>query len=241
MIVDIFIPCFIDQFFPQTALNMVKILEKTGCGVNYNTGQTCCGQHAFKDGYWDHCKAIGEKLIIEMQNDRHIVCPGASCTGMVKNYYPEMFHNTVLHNEYKQVQKNFIELSDFLVNVMNVTDMGAILEGKATYHDSCSALRECNIRETPRTLLKKVKRLELVEMADTESCCGFGGKFSVRFEEIAVNMAMRKVEHALATGASYIISTDMDCLIHLEGYIRKNNIAIKTLHIADVLAMGWEP
>jgi len=239
MIVDIFIPCFIDQFFPQTAINMVKILEKTGCGVNYNAEQTCCGQFAFKDGYWDHCKDIGQKLIIEMQNDRYIVCPGASCTGMVKNYYPEMFHNSALHNEYKLVQKYFYELSDFLVNVLHVTDVGAKFDAKATYLDSCRALRECKIREQPRVLLQKVKGLKLVELNDTESCCGFGGKFSSSYEEIAVSMAEKKVSDAIGTGAEYIISTDMDCLMHVEGYIRKNNISLKCMHIADVLAAGW--
>jgi L-lactate dehydrogenase complex protein LldE len=238
MIVDIFIPCFIDQFFPATAMNMVRVLEKTGCGVNYDVEQTCCGQHAFRDGYWDNCKAVGEKLILEMQNDRYIVCPGAACTGMVKNYYPEMFHNTVLHNEYKQVQKNFYEFSDFLVNILHVTDVGAKLKAKATYLDSCSALRECKIREAPRTLLNKVKGLQLVEMEDAETCCGFGGKFSVQFEEISLSMASRKVEHALKTGAEYIISTDLDCLTHLEIYIRKNNLQIKTMHIADLLVTG---
>ena len=239
MIVDIFIPCFIDQFFPQTAINMVKVLEKTGCGVNYNAEQTCCGQFAFRDGYWDHCKDIGEKLIIEMQNERYIVCPGSSCTGMVKNYYPEMFHNSSLHNEYKLVQKYFYELSDFLVNVLHVTDVGARLHAKATYHDSCSALRECKIKEAPRILLNKVKGLQLVEMEDTETCCGFGGKFSSTYEEIAVSMAARKIDHAIDTGAEYIISADMDCLIHLEGYIKKNNLNIRCIHLADVLAGGW--
>lgn len=238
MIVDIFIPCYIDQFFPQTAINMVNVLEKVGCGVNYNAEQTCCGQQAFRDGFWDHCKDIGEKLIIELQNDRFIVCPGASCTGMVKNYYPEMFHNTALHNEYKLVQKNFYEFSDFLVNVLNVTDVGASLNAKATYLDSCSALHECGIKEAPRVLLGKVKGLQLLEMNDAEVCCGFGGKFSSKFEEIAVNMAAKKLDHALATGAEYIISTDMDCLLHLEGYIRKNNVPIKTMHLADLLATG---
>jgi L-lactate dehydrogenase complex protein LldE len=142
MIVDIFIPCFMDQIYPDTGLNMVKILEKVGCGVNYNPEQTCCGQPAFNMGYWNDCKEVGEKFIREFQNDRYIVCPSASCVGMIKKYYPDMFHNSVLHNEYKQVQKNIYEFSDFMVNVLKITDIGATLNGIATYHDSCAALRE---------------------------------------------------------------------------------------------------
>ena len=117
MIVDIFIPCFIDQLYPQTGFNMVKVLERAGCDVNYNPEQTCCGQPAFNAGYWDEAKKVGEKFIKEFNNDRYIVSPSASCVGMIKNYYPEMFHNAVLHNEYKQIAKNIHEFSSFLVNV----------------------------------------------------------------------------------------------------------------------------
>jgi L-lactate dehydrogenase complex protein LldE len=239
MIVDIFIPCFIDQVYPNTAKNMVKILEKLNVGVNYNPEQTCCGQPAFNAGYWDMCKEVGEKFIHDFSNDRYIVSPSASCVGMVKNYYPEIFHNTVLHNEYKSIQKKVYELSDFLVNVLNVTDVGAKLEGTATYHDACSALRELNIKSAPRTLLSKVKGLELREMNDTETCCGFGGTFSVKFEPIAVGMAEQKIINAEATKAEYLISTDASCLMHLDGYLKKQGKLIKPMHLADVLASGW--
>jgi L-lactate dehydrogenase complex protein LldE len=239
MIVDIFIPCFIDQVYPDTAKNMVKILEKLNVGVNYNPEQTCCGQPAFNAGYWDMCKEVGEKFIHDFSNDRYIVSPSASCVGMVKNYYPEIFHNTALHNEYKSIQKKIYELSDFLVNVLNVTDMGATFEGVATYHDACSALRELNIKSAPRKLLSKVKGLELREMNDTETCCGFGGTFSVKFEPIAVGMAEQKIINAEATKAEYLISTDASCLMHLDGYLKKQGKPIKTMHLADVLASGW--
>lgn len=240
MIVDIFIPCFVDQMYPNTAFNMVKVLEKVGCAVNYNPQQTCCGQPAFNGGFWDDAKKVGEKLIKEFQNDRYIVSPSASCVGMIKNYYPDLFHNSSLHNEYKQIQKNIFELSDFLVNVLKITDIGATLEGTATYHDSCSGLRECGIKKEPRLLLEKVKGLQLTEMKDTDVCCGFGGTFSVKFESIAVGMAEQKVENALATRAEYLISTDASCLMHIAGYIDKQGKKIKTMHLADVLASGWK-
>ena len=218
---------------------MIRVLEKVGCAVNYNPAQTCCGQPAFNGGYWEQCKEVGEKFILDFPNDRYIVSPSASCVGMVKNYYPELFHNTVLHNTYKTVQKNIFELSDFLVNVLKVTDVGARLDGVATYHDSCSGLREIGIREEPRILLSKVKGLELKEMADTETCCGFGGTFSVKYEGIAVGMAEQKLKNAETTAADILISTDSSCLMHLDGYMQKHGRKLKMMHLADVLASGW--
>ncbi len=240
MIVDIFIPCFIDQIYPNTGFNMVKILEKVGCGVNYNPEQTCCGQPAFNAGHWDDCKEVGEKFIREFQNDRYIISPSASCVGMIKNYYPDMFHNSSLHNEYKQIRKNIYEISDFLVNVLKISDLGAKLDGVATYHDSCAALREYGIKNEPRVLLSKVRGLELREMKDTEVCCGFGGSFSAKFEPVAVGMGEKKIDNALETGAEYLISTDVSCLMHLDGYAKKQEKAIKMMHLCDVLASGWD-
>ncbi len=240
MIVDIFIPCFIDQLYPEAGFNMVKVLEKVGCAVNYNPEQTCCGQPAFNAGYWAEAREVGEKFIKEFQNDRYIVSPSASCVGMIKNYYPEMFHNSVLHNELKNVQKNIFEFSDFLVNVLKITDIGASLDGVATYHDSCAGLREYGIKHEPRVLLEKVRGLEIREMKDTDTCCGFGGSFSVKFEPIAVSMGEQKVQNAIETGAKYMISTDSSCLMHMEGYIKKKNIDLKVMHLADVLASGWD-
>lgn len=238
MIVDVFIPCFIDQFYPQTALNMIKVLKKLGCGINYNSEQTCCGQVAFNAGYWEHCKEVSTKFIQDFSNDRYIVTPSASCVGMVKNYYPEMFHNSSLHNEYKQIQRNIYEFSDFLVNILKVKEVGASLDGVGTYHDSCAALRECNIRKEPRELLQHVKGLRMKEMNDTETCCGFGGTFSVKHEAISTAMGEDKVENAIQTGADYLISTDLSCLMHLESLVKKQKHGPQVMHLADVLASG---
>jgi L-lactate dehydrogenase complex protein LldE len=239
MNVDIFIPCFIDQLYPDTAWNMIKVLEKAGCTVNYNPEQTCCGQPAFNAGYWDQCKEVGSKFLDDFRNDRYIVSPSASCVGMVKNYYGELFNNTVRHNEYKVVQRNIFELSDFLVNVLKVTDFGARLDARITYHDSCSGLREVGIKNEPRLLLSKVKGLELVEMEENETCCGFGGTFSVKYEPIAVGMAEQKVIRAEATNVDYIVSTDQSCLMHLQGFLKKQSKPLRVMHLADVLASGW--
>ncbi len=239
MIVDIFIPCFIDQFYPETGFNMIKILKKLDIGVHYNDEQTCCGQMAFSSGFWDEAKEMGEKFIMDFPNNRPIVAPTASCVGMVRNNYGELFHNTALHNEYRQIQKNMFEFTEFLVKVLKVTDVGAEFNARVTYHDSCSSLRELHSNNEARQLLQNVKGLELVEMKDNDVCCGFGGTFSVKNEAISSAMAEQKVLNAIDTGAEYIVSTDLSCLMHQESFAKKQKLPIKIIHIIDVLASGW--
>ena len=240
--VDIFIPCFVDQLYPHTALNMVKVLEKVGYQVHYNPAQTCCGQPAYNAGYRAESRDIADKFLTDFAapagETRYVVSPSASCVGMVRNAYDHLFADAP--GRCQPVQQRTYELSEFLVDVLGISAIpGAALPGTYTYHDSCSALRECGIREAPRRLLDGVAGLSRLEMAETTTCCGFGGTFAVKFEAISVAMAQQKVEHALATGADYIVSTDVSCLMHLEAYIRREKLAIKTMHLADVLASGW--
>ena len=240
MKVQLFIPCFIDQLYPQTAFNMVKVLEKAGCDVEYNTNQTCCGQPAFNAGFCDEAKAVAEKFLKDFDSVDYVVAPSASCVGFIRNYYPGLFDNTSSRNKMKDLGKRTYEFSEFLLNVLKQEDFGASMHVKATYHDSCAALRECKIKEGPRRLLSNVKGLELTEMNDVETCCGFGGTFSVKFEPISVAMADQKINNVLETGASCIISTDMSCMMQLGGIIKRKNLPIETFHLADVLAAGWE-
>lgn len=240
MRVQIFIPCFVDQLYPETAFNMVKVLEKATCDVFYNPNQTCCGQPAFNAGLWDEARGVAGKFIKDFEGTDYIVAPSASCVGFVRNYYSKLFENSASHNQVKELSKRTFEFSEFLTDILHIENYGAKLNTKATYHDSCAALRECKVKEGPRRLLSNVKGLELVEMVDNETCCGFGGTFAVKFESISVAMADQKVNHALATGAEYIISTDMSCLLHMDGYIKGKQLPIKTLHLADVLASGWD-
>lgn len=239
MNVQIFIPCFVDQLYPDTAFNMIKVLEKAGCTVSYNPSQTCCGQPAFNAGFWDEAKSVCTKFIKDFSGSDIIVTPSASCAGFVRNYYSKLFENASVHNEVKDLSKRIFEFSEFLIEILKVDDVGATLKGKATYHDSCAALRECKIKEEPRKLLAKVKGLEIAEMNDVETCCGFGGTFAVKFEAISIGMGEQKVENALATGAEYLISTDHSCLMHLQGYIKHKGYKLQTMHLADVLASGW--
>lgn len=219
---------------------MVKVLEKACCEVSYNSNQTCCGQPAFNAGFTDDCRAVAQKFLKDFDNDDYIVSPSASCTGFVRNYYPKLFDNTSSHNKVKNVGKRMYEFTEFLTEVLKIENFGASLHTKATYHDSCAALRECKIKEGPRKLLGHVRGLELTEMQDNETCCGFGGTFSVKFDDISAAMADQKLAHAMATGASAIISTDLSCLMQLDGVIRHKELPLQTMHIADVLASGWE-
>jgi L-lactate dehydrogenase complex protein LldE len=239
MNVQIFIPCFVDQLFPDTAFNMVKVLEKAGCTVTYNSAQTCCGQPAFNAGFWDEAKSVCTKFLKDFQGADYIVAPSASCVGFVRNYYTKLFGNSSLHHEVSDVSRRLFEFSEFLVQVLKVEDVGAVLNGRATYHDSCAGLRECKIKAEPRRLLDRVQGLEVAEMKDVETCCGFGGTFAVKFEPISIGMAEQKVENAVATDAQYLISTDLSCLMHLQGYIKQKGYPIQALHLADVLANGW--
>jgi len=215
------------------------VLEKAGCTVSYNTSQTCCGQPAFNAGFWDQAKSVCTKFIKDFGGSDYVVAPSASCVGFVRNYYGKLFENSSVHNEVKDLGKRVFEFSEFMLDILKVEDVGAVLNGKATYHDSCAGLRECKIKEEPRKLLSHVKGLSLAEMNDVETCCGFGGTFAVKFESISVAMGEQKVEHALATGADYLISTDHSCLMHLQGYIKQKGYNLKTMHLADVLASGW--
>lgn len=242
MDVELFIPCFIDQLYPETGFNTVKILEKLGCKVHYNTAQTCCGQPAFNAGFKNQAIEVAQKFLDDFQGsgDRFIVSPSASCVGMVRNVYEDLLKGENINKHYYNIQKNTFELSEFIVDFLEIdTIEGAKFPHTVTYHDSCSALRECGIKEAPRTLLDNVEGLELLEMEHTDTCCGFGGTFSVKFQGISVAMAEQKLDNANLTQADYLVSTDSSCLLHLDGYAKRNYKNIEMIHLADILASGW--
>ena len=218
---------------------MVKVLEKLGCKVSYNPEQTCCGQPAYNAGYQNEATDVARKFLQDFKEKSYIVSPSGSCTGFIRNYYDKMFENGSDHLLSSQVTGNAFEFTEFLTKVLKVENVGATFNGKATYHDACGALRECGIRTGPRMLLENVSGLTLLDMKESETCCGFGGTFSVKYEPISIGMAQSKVKNALDTGAQYMISTDVSCLMHIQGYIDANNLPIQTMHIADVLASGW--
>ena len=237
MDIQLFIPCFIDQLYPQSAFNTIKILEKAGCKVHYNPKQTCCGQPAFNSGYWKEASRLAKKFLVDFNAEMPVVSPSGSCTGYIRRHYHKILDGRPeLLMKFEIMQNTIYELSDFLVNILHVEDLGAAFPHRVTFHDSCSALREYGIREEPRRLLSRVKGLELVEMSESEVCCGFGGTFSVKNKAVSTAMADKKVQNALKTGAEYIVSTEASCLMHINSYCSKQKIPIKGIHLADVLA-----
>lgn len=239
MNVQIFVPCFIDQLYPDVAFNMVKVLKKAGCTVHYNTAQTCCGQPAFNAGFHGEAKEVCTKFLQDFDGTDYIVAPSASCVGFVKNYYKQVFENSAHKTQAAKTAERIFEFSDFLVNILKETNFGAVLNERATYHDSCAALRECKIKTEPRQLLNNVAGLELIEMNDVETCCGFGGTFAVKFEPISIAMGNQKINNASETGATVLISTDMSCLMHIDGCAKHEGKEMRMMHLADVLASGW--
>ena len=239
MKVDVFIPCFIDQFYPKTAFNFIKVLEKAGCEVQYNPEQTCCGQPSFNSGYWKETKTLAIKFLNDFEKAEIIVAPSASCTGFIKNYYQKVFaEDSVMLSRVSEITPRIFEFSDFLVNHIQKVEFGSVFNHKVTFHDSCAGLREYGIKNEPRILLQNVQGLELTEMDKLETCCGFGGTFVAKFHSISSAMTEQKVEFALKTGAEYIVSTEASCLMNIEAYIKKQKLPIKTIHLADVLASG---
>lgn len=240
MTVEIFIPCYIDQVFPQVGFNMIKVLEKLGCEIQYNPQATCCGNPLYQGGYRDQAQTLAQKFLTDFAESEHyLVCPSTVCVAMIRHAYEEL-----VTEEYQQayygLQRRMFEFTEFITDILEVEEIeGAKLEGLATYLDTCTALRACGIEQSPRKLLSKVAGLQLVEMKEGESCCGAGVNFGIQFQAISVGMAEKKIDNANATQAQYLVSTDATCLLHLDGYIQKNRKKIQIMHIADVLASGW--
>jgi len=241
MTIDLFVSCIIDQFYPMTAMNAIKLLKAAGVEVEYNPEQTCCGKFAFNSGYIDEAKRLGEKFLRDFPNNRPVVGISASCIGFIKTRYKELFYNTSSHLEYKRLVENVFELTDFLVNQRKTDYFGAVFRHKAAYLDSCSSLRELGLKNEARQLLSMVNGLELVEMRHPEICCGFGkGLFALQHEAISSSLAKQKLKEAMDAGAEYLITNDISCHLHLDSYAKKQNLPIKIIHIADVLTAGWD-
>lgn len=238
MKVSLFVPCYVDQFFPEAAIGTLRVLQHLGVEVEYPRGQTCCGQPAFNTGYWAEAREVARNFLRVFRDSELIVAPSASCLSMVKVFYKDLFEGEKDEAEACALGDRVFEFSQFVVNKLGVTDVGATFPGKVTIHDSCHGLRELGIKHELRALLEPVNGLELVEMEKPEVCCGFGGTFSVKFPEVSTSMADDKIKDILQTGARYVVATDTSCLMHLQGRMRKKNVNIEPLHIAELLYRG---
>jgi L-lactate dehydrogenase complex protein LldE len=226
--VSIFVTCLVDQVFPRVGLAMTEVLERAGCQVEFRESQTCCGQPAFNSGFQDEARQVATHFLKVFEGAEYIVVPSGSCAAMISHHYADLFPN---HDE-----SRVWEFSQFLTDVLKIDDVGARLDRVVTYHDSCHALRELGIKDTPRRLLANVRGLKLVEMEAAQECCGFGGTFSVKFPEISGAMARTKLDSLLRTWADTLVSIDSSCLMQLQGALSRAGSTIRTMHLAEVLA-----
>ena len=236
MKVTLFIPCFINLFYPKVGMSMIQILERLGHEVDFKEDQTCCGQPPFNAGYWDEARAAAFKNLERYRESEVVVIPSGSCGAMMKVFYPQLFDQTPYRQEALDLSAKTFEFSDFLVNRLGVTDLGARLEGTATFHDGCHGLRELGIKTAPRQLLAKVKGLQLIEMSEAERCCGFGGLFAVKFPSISTAMDEVKCDSIQATKADYVVSNDSSCLMQIQGLLQRQGRQPHCVHLAEVLA-----
>lgn len=234
--VSLFVPCFVDQLLPEVAVDTVKVLRRIGCEVTFPEDQTCCGQPAFNTGYWDDARPCAERFVRVFQGAEAIVCPSGSCTTMVRNFYPELLKESPMWADAIAIGQRTYELSEFLVKVAGVTDVGASFPHTVTYHASCHGLRELHLREEPIQLLRAVNGLKLLDMPRYDECCGFGGTFATKFASISAAMGQSKVENIAASGAEYVTAIDPSCLMHIQGVLGKNTTRAKTIHLASILA-----
>jgi L-lactate dehydrogenase complex protein LldE len=235
--VSLFIQCIVDGIYPEVAEAMVRIFDHLGIAVDYPTDQTCCGQPAFNSGYRTAARKAARHFIEVFEHAPPIVCPSGSCVAMVRHYYTELFtDDPVWRARAAAVAERTFELTEFLVDVLGVTDLGARCSGRVTYHDSCHLLRTLGVSSQPRALLANIHGLEFVEMADSDRCCGFGGAFSVNYPDISTAMVAEKVDTILATGADTVVGCDMGCLMNIEGYLSRHKHSVKVKHIAQLLA-----
>ena len=235
MRVSLFIPCYVDQFFPQVGISMVRLLERLGHEVDYPERQTCCGQPAFNAGFCKEALSAADAFLDCFGDAQVVVVPSGSCAAMVKVHYRSLFADTEKLDAAAALGDRTWELSEFLVKKLDVTDVGARFPGKVTFHDGCHGLRELGIKESPRALLREDRGLELVEMKEAESCCGFGGVFSVKFPDISTAMAEVKCASIDETDAEYVVSNDPSCLMHIQGYLARRGRTVKCMHLSEVL------
>jgi L-lactate dehydrogenase complex protein LldE len=239
MKVTLFATCLVDQFYPEVGMSVVRLLRRLGCEVRFPDSQTCCGQPAFNAGFADEARRVARGLLDALEGADYVVSPSGSCVGMIHHYYPELFaHDRSLSLRVAELKRRTFEFSQFLVNVLKVTDVGAHFPHRVTYHPSCHGVRFLNIGEEPFELLRSVREIDLVPLPHAEDCCGFGGTFAVKMSRVSEGMVEEKVQNILSTGARYVIGTDMACLMNIGGYLKKQGIEVEPLHLAELLDRG---
>jgi L-lactate dehydrogenase complex protein LldE len=236
--VSLFIPCFVDQLVPRVGLAVATVLERLGHTCEFRAAQTCCGQPSFNSGFWDEARQVARHALDVFAGAEAVVGPSGSCVAMLRVFYPQLLAGTPQEQAAKDLAERTYEFGEFLVRRLGVEDIGARFPHRVTYHDGCHGLRELRVREEPRRLLRAVRDLELVECDEPESCCGFGGLFSVKFPMISTAMAEVKGSSLARTECDYIVSSDPSCQLQLDGWLSRQGKKPRTIHLAEVLAGG---
>jgi L-lactate dehydrogenase complex protein LldE len=236
-LVGLFVTCLVDLFRPNIGFAAIKLLEAGGARVEVPLAQTCCGQPAYNSGDRADAIALARRVVDTFEHFDYVVAPSGSCAGMLRLHYPGLLAGDPAYaGRAEALAAKCFELTSFLVNVLHLTEVDASFEGAVTYHDSCSSLRELGIVSSPRRLLASVKGLSLVELADREVCCGFGGAFSVKYPDISSAILEQKLRAIMATGAACVLAADLGCLMQIAGGLARGRSDVEARHVAEVLA-----
>ena len=240
---SLFVTCVIDQLYPEIGESTVRVLRRLGVDLDFPSGQTCCGQPAFNSGFWGDAKPLAKRFLQMFREKPYVVIPSGSCTSMIRVFYRELLHDDPpLAALAEEVGPRVYELSEFIVDVLGVTDLSSIGGGatsgprrKVTYHEACHLRREIGVTTQPRTLIRSVPGAELVEMEQAEICCGFGGTFAVKYADISGAILQEKVNHVRASGADTLVSCDSTCLMQVAGGLERQGMAVESMHLAQLL------
>ncbi len=243
MKVSLFVTCLVDQLFPNVGKSTVQVLRRCGVDVTFNPRQTCCGQPAFNSGYRDEARGVASHWLdvfsSELESADYVVVPSGSGAAMTCKFYAPLFADDSPERERAaRVGTRVVELSEFLVDIMGVTDVGASFDGVVTYHESCHLKRELGISRQPRALIAAVRGARMVEMERADACCGFGGTFSVKFPEISSAIDEEKIASIERCGADAVIGCDASCLMQMAGLLRRRGSSVRCLHLSELLAAG---
>ena len=240
-LVSLFIPCTVDLFLPHIGEATVSLLRRTGVKPIYHKEQTCCGQPAINAGYRELAKKAAKHFIRVFGDDEKVVSPSGSCVCMIKYHYPELLaEEPEWRRRAEELSLRIYELSQYLVDVRKVEDVGAAFDGKVAYHESCHIVRGLGVSEQPKKLIHAVKGTKLIPLKAADSCCGFGGEFANHYPDISESMVKDKVEDYLSSGADLLLLCEPGCLLNIGGFLSRNHPGKRVMHLASFLAEHQE-
>jgi L-lactate dehydrogenase complex protein LldE len=236
--IALFIPCLVDQVYPEIGMAMVKILRHLGYGLSYDSKQTCCGQPAFNAGHRNEARKVAENFIDVFKEADTIVAPSGSCVAMVRNYYPVLFKNHSAEKLALKVSKQVLEFSEFLSRESLLSRLHGSFSGRVGFHNSCHSYRELGINEIPAQILKTIVGDELIELTGEPVCCGFGGLFSFKFDYLAANMGKNRITSFLNQNVNVIVSNDPGCIMHMRQEVKAEKYPVRILHLTEFLVQA---